>query len=211
MILLNCCSLSLPYAVVLLLLQICMKHFNDFAIIDIPSLDHQTCAANMWRNLFYVDQFYPLDERVSVSSIHWKCWEHFFFHLEYSFFSVHDMVVDSIAWNAILRRCLYHFVDIEKSPALRHRNILLVFDRLIFGDDRTTFSRSSSAAIKIEFKVNWLQLFRIPSIHCKSLHAPPKTKTARNANRISHAMRTESSGGQFTSFSFCCAVSKWIY
>lgn len=59
------CSLSLPYAAGLLLLQFCMKHFNDFAIVDIPSFDHQTCATNMWRNLFYIDQFYPLDERVS--------------------------------------------------------------------------------------------------------------------------------------------------
>lgn len=65
MILYKMFSMLLPYAVTLLILQICMKHFNDFSTIDVPSVDHQTCHETMWRNIFFIDQFYPLEQRVS--------------------------------------------------------------------------------------------------------------------------------------------------
>lgn len=60
-------SMTFPYIIVLLLLQMCMKYFYDFSVIDIPSMDHETCRTNMWRNIFYIDQFYPLEERVSLA------------------------------------------------------------------------------------------------------------------------------------------------
>lgn len=44
-----------------------MKYFHDFSTTDIPSKDHLTCETNMWRNIFYIDTFYPLQERVNNS------------------------------------------------------------------------------------------------------------------------------------------------
>lgn len=62
-------SITIPYIVVLLILQMVMKHFYDFGIIDIPSMDHLTCQTSMWSNIAFIDQFSPLEERVSV----WNC------------------------------------------------------------------------------------------------------------------------------------------
>lgn len=62
-------SMTLPYLITLISLQICMKYFHDFSIIDIPTVDHKTCEQNMWHNIFFVDQFYPLEQRVSLYSI----------------------------------------------------------------------------------------------------------------------------------------------
>lgn len=58
-------SMTFPYVATLLLLQMLMKHFYDFSIIDIPSLDHKTCENSMWHNILYIDQFYRLEDRVS--------------------------------------------------------------------------------------------------------------------------------------------------
>lgn len=58
-------SMTVPYIATLLVLELLMKHFHDFSIIDIPSMDHVTCQTNMWRNILYIDQFYPLENRVS--------------------------------------------------------------------------------------------------------------------------------------------------
>lgn len=65
MILYKVFSHTFPYIATLLVLQMLMKHFYDFSIIDIPSMDHRTCETSMWRNILYIDQFYQLDERVS--------------------------------------------------------------------------------------------------------------------------------------------------
>lgn len=144
-------SLSLPYAVGLLALQISMKYFNDFATVDIPSVDHQTCESSMWRNLFYIDQFYPLSDRVSLYVTH-QTIETF---SQSICLSVHDLVMDSIAGNAIFRRRQHHFVDIEESSALRFGDILFILNRIIFRNDRSSFPRSTSTT-EIEFKVNRL-------------------------------------------------------
>lgn len=78
-------SMTFPYIATMLILQLLMKHFHDFSIMDVPSLDHLTCDANMWNNIFYIDQFYPLDERVSTiytssmnffSSYDYNCFSH---------------------------------------------------------------------------------------------------------------------------------------
>lgn len=58
-------SMTFPYIATLLVLELLMKYFHDFSIIDIPSMDHVTCQTNMWRNILYIDQFYPLENRVS--------------------------------------------------------------------------------------------------------------------------------------------------
>lgn len=63
-------SMSVPYLITLCSLQICMKYFHDFSIIDIPTMDHKTCEQNMWHNIFFIDQFYPLEQRVSLYRIY---------------------------------------------------------------------------------------------------------------------------------------------
>lgn len=57
-------SITAPYVVVLLILQMLMKHFYDFGIIEIPSMDHLTCQSSMWNNIAFIDQFSPLEDRV---------------------------------------------------------------------------------------------------------------------------------------------------
>lgn len=59
-------SITFPYIVALLILQMVMKHFHDFGVVDIPSMDHLTCPTSMWHNIAFIDQFYPLEERVSL-------------------------------------------------------------------------------------------------------------------------------------------------
>lgn len=58
-------STIFPYLIALLSLEMLMKYLNDYAAVNIPSVDHITCSSNIWRNVFYIDQFYPLEERVS--------------------------------------------------------------------------------------------------------------------------------------------------
>lgn len=65
-------SMTFPFIATLLILQLLMRHFHDFSIIDIPSMDHLTCETSMWRNILYVDQFYPLEDRVSFGNLY-KC------------------------------------------------------------------------------------------------------------------------------------------
>lgn len=43
-----------------------MKHFNSHSIVDIPSEDHITCEESMWKNILYIDTFYPIKDRVSL-------------------------------------------------------------------------------------------------------------------------------------------------
>lgn len=61
-------TIILPYTVVLIMVQLTMKHYDDYSMIEIPTMDHLTCESNMWRNVLYIDTFFPMDERVSSSS-----------------------------------------------------------------------------------------------------------------------------------------------
>lgn len=51
---------------VLIVLQLTMKHFTDVGLLDIPSEDHVTCQEHMWKNILYIDTFFPVTERVRV-------------------------------------------------------------------------------------------------------------------------------------------------
>ena len=56
--------LLLPYITVIHMLNICMKYFSDYSINDVPSMDHINCNGNMWKNLVFLDNFSPYNERV---------------------------------------------------------------------------------------------------------------------------------------------------
>ena len=46
------------------MLNICMKYYSDYSINDVPSMDHINCNGNMWKNLVFLDNFSPYNERV---------------------------------------------------------------------------------------------------------------------------------------------------
>lgn len=85
MILNKLLKLILPYTVVLILVQLVMKYFNAFSSIDIPSMDHQTCGSNMWRNVLYIDTFYPIIQRCMPWS--------WFISLEVQFFIISSVLL----------------------------------------------------------------------------------------------------------------------
>lgn len=62
--------LIFPYLVCLLMLQLIIKYFYDHSIVEIPSQDHITCQENMWKNMLFIDTFFPIHER--VSSCPWR-------------------------------------------------------------------------------------------------------------------------------------------
>lgn len=141
-------SMTFPYIATLLLLQLFMKHFYDFSIIDIPSVDHQTCQSSMWRNILFIDQFYPLHERVSFlltacNCLNWLTIDEKTTHHEYliptllfcSFFFlfqhlVHGLVMDFIGWIALLCCDLHHFTHFKKSSTIRPRYIQFISNQL---------------------------------------------------------------------------------
>lgn len=57
--------LFLPYLVIILSLKISMLYYKEVSAVEIASNDHITCENNFWRNILYIDIFYPLTERVS--------------------------------------------------------------------------------------------------------------------------------------------------
>ena len=61
--------LIMPYVMILHVLSISMKYFHEYSVLDIPSHDHVTCEANMWKNLLFIDNFVPYSERVRFT---WK-------------------------------------------------------------------------------------------------------------------------------------------
>lgn len=106
-------SMTFPYIATLMLLQLLMKHFHDFSIIDIPSMDHQTCQTSMWHNILYIDQFYPLEQRVCIHTIKkWFDCERVFclinFHRLPSPF--HVRLVQCMVWSWILSVEVHCFI-----------------------------------------------------------------------------------------------------
>lgn len=64
MILFKLLRLLVPYLTILLLLKISTQYFNEVSVVEIPSND-DTCTETMWRNILFIDIFFPLDQRVS--------------------------------------------------------------------------------------------------------------------------------------------------
>ncbi|GJQ66391.1 hypothetical protein Trydic_g4414 [Trypoxylus dichotomus] len=54
--------LSVPYLVVLGLVEVCMKWFTYNSIFDPPTMDHINCPKYWWRNLLYINTLFPDDE-----------------------------------------------------------------------------------------------------------------------------------------------------
>lgn len=71
MVLYKLIRLTFPYLVVLIGLQLTMKHYQSTAVLEIPSEDHATCQEHMWKNILYIDTFFPVTERVSERRNEW--------------------------------------------------------------------------------------------------------------------------------------------
>lgn len=68
MIIFKVLRLLVPYVSVLLLLKVSTDHFFETSVVQIPSNDGN-CGAIMWRNLIFIDIFFPLEQRVSSKRI----------------------------------------------------------------------------------------------------------------------------------------------
>lgn len=59
--------LTPPYLLVIGLIQISMKWYHDHSIIELTSLDHQTCEKFWWRNALYLNTYFDMEDRVSIT------------------------------------------------------------------------------------------------------------------------------------------------
>lgn len=54
----------LPYLSILLLVKVANEYFSEVSAVEIPSNDDE-CERTIWRNLLFIDIFFPLDQRVT--------------------------------------------------------------------------------------------------------------------------------------------------
>lgn len=57
--------LTPPYLLVIGLIQVSMKWHHDHSLIQLPTLDYETCEKFWWRNALYVNTYFNMNERVS--------------------------------------------------------------------------------------------------------------------------------------------------
>ncbi|XP_075228179.1 O-acyltransferase like protein-like [Lycorma delicatula] len=55
--------LTPPYLIVLWVVEISMKHYRDHSPLEFPTSDYENCENYWWRNILYINTFYPLSER----------------------------------------------------------------------------------------------------------------------------------------------------
>lgn len=125
-----CYRLIFPYLVVLLMLQIIMKYFHHNSIVEIPTQDHITCQENMWRNMLFIDTFFPVHERVNFAS---NFRREIFFSTK--IVSVHAMVMVFQLGLSVFRCGFDHFVNCKQPSSLCHRYLYVVFHQLIRDND----------------------------------------------------------------------------
>lgn len=56
--------LTTPYIFVLGVVEVSMKYFNQNSVFEPPTLDHETCPKYWWRNILYINTFFPVEEMV---------------------------------------------------------------------------------------------------------------------------------------------------
>ncbi|XP_043476804.1 nose resistant to fluoxetine protein 6-like isoform X1 [Leptopilina heterotoma] len=60
--------LTPPYLLVIGLIQVSMKWHHDHSLIQLPTLDYETCEKFWWRNALYVNTYFNMNERCMVWS-----------------------------------------------------------------------------------------------------------------------------------------------
>lgn len=60
--------LTPPYILVIGMIQVSMKWYHDHKIIELPTLDYETCEKFWWRNALYVNTYFNMEERCMVWS-----------------------------------------------------------------------------------------------------------------------------------------------
>lgn len=57
--------LTTPYLVVLMLVEIVMKHFHYHSVFDTPTKDYENCPNYWWRNILYINTLFPVEQMVT--------------------------------------------------------------------------------------------------------------------------------------------------
>lgn len=60
------CRLTAPYMYVLAVVQVVMKWFHHNSIFEPPTADHENCPNYWWRNILYVNTFFPVEQMVYI-------------------------------------------------------------------------------------------------------------------------------------------------
>lgn len=56
------CRLTTPYMFVLGLVEVSMKHFHTNSVFEPPTADHYNCPNYWWRNLLYINTWFPVEQ-----------------------------------------------------------------------------------------------------------------------------------------------------
>lgn len=105
-----------------MILDLLSKHFYSNGVIDLPTLDYPNCEQNKWKNVLFIDLFFPVDNRV-INYIH-------FTHKhtnKRSCFLVHAMDLVYISRSTFLLCHLPYFVDISSSSKIRWLHMFYAF------------------------------------------------------------------------------------
>lgn len=57
--------LTSPYMYVLFLVEIIMKYFHHHSVFETPTQDYENCPNYWWRNILYINTFFPVDQMVN--------------------------------------------------------------------------------------------------------------------------------------------------
>lgn len=63
-------SILLPYTIALMTLDLLSKHFHSNGILELPMLDYPNCEQSKWKNVLFIDIFYPVENRVTYKKIY---------------------------------------------------------------------------------------------------------------------------------------------
>ena len=81
------CRLTTPYMFILGVVAISMKYFYTNSVFEPPTADHYNCPNYWWRNLLYINTWFPVDQMVRVF---FYLKEHYIFqNNKYIYYTIH--------------------------------------------------------------------------------------------------------------------------
>lgn len=60
------CRIILPYIIIICLAEFLGSILEEWAVLDVPSVDHKYCSRSGWKNVLFLDQFLPITKRVKM-------------------------------------------------------------------------------------------------------------------------------------------------
>lgn len=58
--------LTAPYLYVLGVVEVVMRYLEQNSVFEPPTQDHINCPKYWWRNIMYVNTFFPVEQMVSL-------------------------------------------------------------------------------------------------------------------------------------------------